>query len=166
MHTLARRDWINALQGSPAVSGRTRRVILRRWGVRLRHCSISPGCYFGAPDISIGDYTRLNRGVYLDCNNTISIGQWCNLAMGVMLVTSTHAVGPQWHRAGDGESASVTIGDGVWLGARVLVLPGVTIGRGCIVAGGAVVTQDCLPDGLYGGVPARRIRDLDEEGTT
>jgi maltose O-acetyltransferase len=40
------------------------------------------------------------------------------------------------------------------------VLPGVTIGAGCAVAAGAVVTADCEPDGLYAGVPARRVRDL------
>lgn len=52
--------------------------------------------------------------------------------------------------------------DGCWLGGNVTVLPGVTIGRGCVIAAGAVVTKSCDPNGLYAGVPARRIRDLDE----
>ena len=43
-------------------------------------------------------------------------------------------------------------------------MPGVTIGEGCIVAAGAVVTKDCESHGLYAGVPARRIRDLDQAG--
>jgi maltose O-acetyltransferase len=55
----------------------------------------------------------------------------------------------------------VSVGNGSWLGTGVTVLPGVTIGEGCVIAAGAVVTADCAPDGLYAGVPARRIRDLD-----
>ena len=48
----------------------------------------------------------------------------------------------------------------IWLGARVVVLPGVQVAPGCIVGAGAVVTRDTEPDGVYVGVPARRIRDL------
>lgn len=44
---------------------------------------------------------------------------------------------------------------------RAMLLPGVTVGKGCVVAAGAVVAADCAPNGLYGGVPARRIKDLD-----
>ncbi|WP_372495087.1 acyltransferase [Nocardioides pinisoli] len=50
--------------------------------------------------------------------------------------------------------------NGAWIGAAVTVLPGVTIGPGCVVAAGSVVTADCQANGLYAGVPARRIRDL------
>ena len=49
---------------------------------------------------------------------------------------------------------------GSWLGAGVLVLPGVTIGHGSVIAAGAVVTKSTCADGLYAGVPARRVRDL------
>ena len=53
----------------------------------------------------------------------------------------------------------VTIG--AWLGARVVVLPGVTVGQGAVVGAGAVVTRDCKPDSVYAGVPARLVRALD-----
>ncbi len=52
------------------------------------------------------------------------------------------------------------IGEGAWVGAGAMLLPGVTIGPGCVIAAGAVVSSDCEPDGLYGGVPAERIRYL------
>lgn len=52
------------------------------------------------------------------------------------------------------------IKDGCWVGANVTIIPGVTIGEGCIIAAGAVVTKNCEPDGLYAGVPAKRIKDL------
>jgi len=55
----------------------------------------------------------------------------------------------------------VVIEDDVWLSARVIVLKGVTIGRGAVVAAGAVVTKDVAPHTLVGGVPAKLIRSLE-----
>jgi maltose O-acetyltransferase len=76
-----------------------------------------------------------------------------------MILTATHNLvdGRVDHRRA---SRNVEIGDRVWLGARAMVLPGVTVGDGCVVAAGAVVTRDCEPDGVYAGVPARRIRPV------
>ena len=50
--------------------------------------------------------------------------------------------------------------DGCWICAGCTILPGVTIGEGCVIAAGSVVNKDCAPDGLYAGVPAKRIKDL------
>lgn len=58
-------------------------------------------------------------------------------------------------------SGDVVVEDGCWLGGNVTVLPGVTIKKGCIVGAGAVVTKDTEPDGLYAGIPAKRIKELD-----
>ena len=77
-----------------------------------------------------------------------------------MLTTSHHEIGPPERRSGTARPRSIVIERGVWLGARVLVLPGVTVGPGCVIAAGAVVNRDCAPHGLYAGVPARRIREL------
>lgn len=59
-----------------------------------------------------------------------------------------------------GSPQPITVGDGCWIGARAVILPGVTIGDGCVIAAGAVVSKDCAPNGMYAGVPARRIREL------
>ena len=55
----------------------------------------------------------------------------------------------------------MTIGDGCWLGGNVAVLPGVSIGSGCVIAAGSIVTADCEPDCLYAGIPAQLKRRLD-----
>ena len=81
-----------------------------------------------------------------------------------MIITAKHSLGGPELRAGDGGPEPVVIGDGTWIGAGAIILPGLTVGAGCIVAAGAVVTKDCTPNGLYAGVSARRIRDLDEAG--
>jgi maltose O-acetyltransferase len=57
----------------------------------------------------------------------------------------------------------VSIGDGVWIGARTTVLPGVTIGSGAIVAAGSVVNRDVEADTMVAGVPARLVRGLDSD---
>jgi maltose O-acetyltransferase len=75
-------------------------------------------------------------------------------------VTLSHAVGGPEQRAGERETAAVTIGRGAWLGAGVVVLPGVTVGDGCVVAAGSVVTRDLEPNALYAGVPAVKKSDL------
>ncbi|MCR4913326.1 MAG: acyltransferase [Lactobacillus sp.] len=54
----------------------------------------------------------------------------------------------------------VKIDDGCWIGANVTILPGVHIGKGCVIGAGAVVNKDCEPNGVYVGVPAKRIKDL------
>jgi maltose O-acetyltransferase len=74
------------------------------------------------------------------------------------VLTSTHEPGPPSQRAGVNVVRPVRIGAGAWIGAEVLVLPGVTIGEGAVVAAGAVVTADLDPHALYAGIPAERRR--------
>lgn len=81
-----------------------------------------------------------------------------------MIMTGTHHFGDARQRWGHDRSGPVVIGDGGWIGARVTVLPGVTIADGCVVGTGALVREDCEPDGIYVGVPARRARDLPRSG--
>ena len=56
---------------------------------------------------------------------------------------------------------SVVIEDDVWIASRVSILPGVTVGKGSVIAAGAVVTKDVPPSSLVGGIPARIIRTIE-----
>jgi acetyltransferase-like isoleucine patch superfamily enzyme len=76
------------------------------------------------------------------------------------VLTAGHVVGGHDQRAAESLPEPVTIGAGCWLAAGAIILPGVTVGDGCVIGAGAVVVEDCAPDGLYGGVPARRLRDF------
>lgn len=62
-----------------------------------------------------------------------------------------------------GIAKPVTIGNDVWMGANVVVLPGVTIGDNVVIAAGAVVTKDVPSNTLVAGVPAKKIRDLEND---
>ena len=151
---------VNALAASPAVSRKNRSRILRTAGIQVGSALIESGCFFFSDQVELGDWSLINHRCYFDSRDRIVVGERVRVAMEVMLCTSGHELGTETKRAGDYTSAPIAVGDGAWLGTRTLVLPGVTIGAGCVVAAGAVVAEDLEPHGLYAGVPARRIRDL------
>jgi len=79
----------------------------------------------------------------------------------VCIATSAHDTDSCVRREERGSFAhNIRIGADCWIGARAVILPGVTIGRGCVIAAGAVVAKDIEEDCLVGGVPARLIRRL------
>lgn len=147
---------------SPDQRGR----ILRRLGIDIGRGTLVQPCFMGSRRIRIGEWSYVGPGCRLDAREQITIGDRVALADEVMLVTSGHDHSDPALRAGARRDAPVSIGDGVWLGARVVVLPGVSVGDGCVVAAGAVVSRSCDPHGLYAGVPARRVRDLPTPGAT
>ena len=118
-------------------------------------------CDYGF-NISIGAGTFVNfDAVFLD-TSPIRIGEACQLAPRVQLLTATHPVDPAPRRAGWEYGAPIAVGDNVWLGGGVIVCPGVTIGDDTVVGAGAVVTRD-LPTGVVAvGNPARVIRPIGE----
>lgn len=135
--------------------------LLRLAGIRIGHgVHIHGRCWFGGTDISIGHRSWINYGVSFDNANRILIGEDCLVGPQVLFVTSSHNIGPTSRRGGDPTSERISVGDGSWIGARATILSGVSIGQGCVIAAGAVVVDDCLPNTLYGGVPARPLRNL------
>ena len=151
----------NALQGSKLMPGLLRwGLSLHLWGIRSASRRISDGCWFGGRDITIGRRTFVNFGCVFDNLGPIRVGDDCDLGMEVLIATSTHEVAGAERRAGALSGRPVEIGDGCWIGARAILLPGVTVCYRCIVGAGAVVTRDCEPNGLYAGNPARRLREL------
>lgn len=110
-------------------------------------------------NISFGKRTFLNMGCTLQDWGGIEIGDDCLLGHHCTICTVNHSQNPD-HR-GDMTCCPVKIGNKVWIGANVTILPGVRIGDGAIVAAGAVVTKDVDPLTIVGGVPARKIKDVE-----
>ena len=110
--------------------------------------------------LRIGDRCWINAHVFVDLGADITIGNDVTIGHHCRLITVDHEIGEPERRCGATRAAPLVIEDGAWLGAGVSVLPGVTIGRGAVVAAGAVVRHDVAPDTLVGGVPARPLRDL------
>jgi maltose O-acetyltransferase len=147
--------------------GRLRTRIIRAAGVQVGRGTVMMGTplMYGVGDICrrihIGENVMINIGCVFDLNAPISIGNHAAIGHEVMLLTSSHHIGNQIHRAGPLTTAPVIIENGTWIGARSVVLPGVTVGAGSVVASGAIVTRNVPPNTLVGGVPARVLRTID-----
>ncbi|MCR5197248.1 MAG: acyltransferase [Prevotella sp.] len=111
-------------------------------------------------DVIIGDHTRI--GLHNTIIGPVSIGNNVNLAQGITVTALNHNFGDATKRIDEqGVSTKpVVIGNDVWIGANVVVLPGVTIGSHCVVAAGAVVTKDVPDHTLVAGVPAKVIKTI------
>jgi maltose O-acetyltransferase len=141
------------------------RGLFRRAGANI---NIEKGAYFGdGREIEIGD----NSGIGIDCHVTgpVRIGRDVMMAPEVIVLTSNHRfdrTDVPMREQGALPPEPVTIGDDVWIGSRAIILPGVTIGRGAIVAAGAVITRDVPEYAIVGGNPARIIRNRKDPPST
>ena len=112
-------------------------------------------------NIHIGKRVFINMGCKFQDQGGIYIGDDTLIGHNVVLATLNHALSPR--KRADMIPAPIRIGSKVWIGAGAIVLPGVTIGDGAIVAAGAVVTKDVPENTIVGGVPAKPMRTISEE---
>jgi acetyltransferase-like isoleucine patch superfamily enzyme len=108
----------------------------------------------GRQGITIGRRTIINQQCCLDGRGGLAIGDYVDISPGVWILTDSHDMHDPLFRE---VLAPVKIGNHVWIGSRALILPGVTVGEGAVVAAGAVVTGDVEPYAVVAGVPARQI---------
>jgi maltose O-acetyltransferase len=134
------------------------------------HAGIYLGCFvwsYGPSQIrrdgfTIGAGTRINRDCCLDARGSLRIGDNVSISAESMILTASHGIDDPSFRV---ETRPVVIEDHVYVGARALILPGVTLGRGSVVAAGSVVSRDVPPLAVVAGVPAREIGTRSEEAT-
>ena len=116
-------------------------------------------CDYGF-QLHIGARSFVNFGLVALDVATITIGDDVQIGPNVQLLTPTHPLDAAERRAKLEGAKPIVIGDNVWLGGGVIVLPGVTIGADAVVGAGSVVTRDLPPGVLAVGNPARVIRQL------
>jgi acetyltransferase-like isoleucine patch superfamily enzyme len=104
--------------------------------------------------IVIGEDSILGERVVLDGRGSLKIGNHVDIATGAMIYNSQHDINSEDFHAIEKENI---IEDYVFIGPNAIILPGVRIGRGAVVAAGAVVTKDVAPMSVVGGVPAKEI---------
>jgi len=108
----------------------------------------------------IGRHSRINRNCCLDVRGPLMIGDNVSVSPEVMILTAQHHYDqPEFAL----DTQPVVIEDHVWIGARAVILPGATIGRGAVVAAGAVVSGRVAPMDVVGGVPARTLGTRPEQ---
>jgi len=115
----------------------------------------------------VGDRAVLSTGVKIRAaGGTIRIGAGSGIGQGVVIVAANHRVArgqPYFFTQWDETRTGVDIGENVWIGAASVVLPGVSIGSNALIAAGSVVTSDVPDDEIWGGVPARKLKDVPAE---
>lgn|SRR3989338_7557646 len=135
-----------------------RRMCYRSAGIRIgRGSTIHMWANFFDPsNIYIGDDTIIGDRAFLDGRGPLTIGSHVAIASSVMIYNSQHDIDDPDFTA---ISLPVVIEDYAFIGPRAIILPGVKIGRGAVVAAGAVVTKDIPPFSVVGGVPAQIMRE-------
>ncbi len=113
--------------------------------------------------VSIGKNCWINRGFTVHGNGNVHIGNNCDIAPDVIFLTGSHKMGNKERRAGNGETFSIRIGNGCWIGARATLLRNIIVNDGSVDAACACVTKDVPENTLVAGVPAKIIRRLDVE---
>jgi maltose O-acetyltransferase len=153
---------LNVAQLSSLLPGRLRVWLLRFMGINVaEQAFVTHGVSFSGPAVTIARGAFINVGAVIEASAPVVLEAFVYVANGAMLVTATHDLGDAEKRAGRDIARPIHVGAGSWIGARALVLPGVTIAPGCVIGAGAVVTRNTERDGLYLGNPARRHRTLE-----
>ena len=165
--TMRRCYW--RLQGMQVGHGTRLQSLQVTWPHRVQlgeRCSLEHGVYLNAagpynPEraIVVGDNTFVGSGCEFNITERLLIGEHCLIASGTRFIDHDHgtAVGALM-RLQDEASKPIVIGDDVWIGCNCVVLKGVTIGDGAVIAAGSVVTKSVPAGAVVGGVPARLLR--------
>ncbi len=141
--------------------------LLRHIVLRLLSCNLASDSYIGRcidirkpKNITIGSESAINKKVLLDGRGgNLVIGNNVDIAQEVQIWTLQHDYNSPTYRA---IGKSVTIGDYVWIGSRAIILPGVKIGKGAVIAAGSIVTKDVPEFTVVAGVPAKKIAERTE----
>lgn len=135
-----------------------RKLIYRFYGVEIGEKSyIHMGARFNEPwRVKIGNGSILGNDIFLDGRELLIIGNHVDIASEVLIYNSEHDLASEDFVAKNG---AVEIGDYVFIGPRAIILPGVKIGEGAVIAAGAVVTKDIPPYMIVGGIPATFIKE-------
>ena len=120
-------------------------------------------CFDNGKNIHIGNNFTANFNLTILDIKEVYIGDNVMIGPNTTITTVGHPLSPKDRRAHLAQGSEIRIGNDVWLGANVTILPGVTIGDNVVVGAGAVVTKDIPPNSLALGVPARVVKELEND---
>lgn len=111
--------------------------------------------------INVGENVWIGRDFSAEGHGNVKIGSNCDIAPCVSFYTGSHRIGNHNRRAGEGLTEDISVGDGSWICAGVMITPGVSISSGVVVAAGSVVSKSCLEeDVLLSGNRAKVVKKL------
>jgi acetyltransferase-like isoleucine patch superfamily enzyme len=138
--------------------------LYRKIGMKVgRNCVVRRGVYLGSPnELELGDGSFIGRA-NLYCTGGVKIGKNVNVSDGAVIITAKHDVNSPSFEA---LYEPITVNDWAWIATNAIVLAGVTIGEGAVIAAGAVVTKDVSPYSIVGGNPAKVIGERKKQAFT
>ena len=139
-----------------------KRQLLNSIGYEIGEGTKIVGPIFCTGKLIVGTNTWIGKNFFINGNGTVTIGKNCDIAPEVACQTGGNEIGKSERRAGKGIIYSISIGDGCWIGARSTILGGSKVGKGSVVAACSCVCNDIPENCLFGGVPAKLIRELEE----
>lgn len=119
-------------------------------------------CDYGK-NIYVGKNFLANYNVTILDIAPVHIGDYVMIGPSTLITTVNHPITPMGRRNHIGIAKPVTIGNDVWIGGNVTILPGVTIGNNVVIAAGAVVSKDVPDNCVIGGVPAKVIKEIEND---
>jgi len=134
-----------------------RKTFLRIFGAQIgRQVYLGYGCEIRKPrNLIIGNNVVINPKCLIDCRGgALVIGNNVDIAQESIIWTESHDPHDAFHKL---INASTTIEDYCWVGCRSMIMPGVTLGYGSVVAAGSIVTKNVGAKEIVGGIPARLI---------
>ena len=146
--------WTRAIGGSPLVDAEGTITIGKRGVANSRYAPVALRAAPGGT-LDIGDRAVINFGTALSAGHKVSIGD--DVTIGPYCIVDDRVLGAATNEQ---ECEPITIGDGCWLASRVTVLPGTTIGAGTVIGAGSIVSGDIPARVVFGGAPARVLRQL------
>lgn len=163
---------IEVLQAIPMIRVLNNYRCSRKWRAKNNHNFTTIGSRifdFDCVEVGKGSYGELNVIQFEKHNGFLKIGNYCSIAPEVVFLldgehrydtlTSYPFKARFFNESGDAQSKGcITLGDDVWIGYSAIIISGVHIGQGAVVAAGAVVTKDVPPYAIVGGVPAKVIK--------
>ncbi len=139
-----------------------KRKLLNAIGYSLGEGTKVVGPIYCTAELKTGSDCWLGRNFTIHGNGSVQIGDNCDIAPDVTLLTGRHARDDQEPGEGKGRTDSIFVGEGCWIGAGATLSRNVTIGKGSMVLAAACVMKNMPENTLIGGVPARIVRKLDE----
>lgn len=139
-------------------------VVHQLFGKAGKNAMVNPPfyCDYGF-NIEVGDNFFCNYNCTMLDVAKITFGDNCFLAPNVAVYTAGHPIHPAARNSLYEYGLPITVGDNVWIGGNVILLPGVTVGSNCVIAAGSVVTKDIPPWSVAAGNPARVVRAITED---
>lgn len=138
-----------------------KRCLLRVAGATIGKNVRVVGPIYYTASLIIGSDTFIGRKFEVHGNGKLTIGDKCDIAPEVSILTGSHEIAGHQQRAGKGKSFSISIGDGCWIGGRVTIMGDTTVGNGAIIGACSLVNKTIADDVLAAGVPVRVIRKLE-----